>query len=215
VSTTTAAADEIVTTGETATNAGVYSSAGQAVYAGAAQTLTIQNGNGSASVALLLADTLDTAIGKINTQTASLGIFAVKNAAGTGVSIQSASNFTVSASAAGVYAAGGLQAVSAPSPTGTVTGNALGAITAINSAVTKLGLVQGRVGTGQNQLQYAVQLAQSQITNYSAAESRIRDADVAAEAANLTKAQVLQQASLAALAQANSSPTAVLALLRG
>jgi flagellin len=81
--------------------------------------------------------------------------------------------------------------------------------------VKSLGLIQGTVGTGQNKLQYAITLAQSQIANFSAAESRIRDADVAAEAANLTKAQVLQQASLAAMAQANSAPQAVLALLRG
>lgn len=92
---------------------------------------------------------------------------------------------------------------------------ALSAITSIAAAVTYLGNVQGVVGTGQNQLQYAVQLAQSQISSYSAAESRIRDADVAAEAANLTKAQVLQQASIAALAQANTVPTAILSLLRG
>jgi flagellin len=78
-----------------------------------------------------------------------------------------------------------------------------------------LGTVQGKVGTGQNKLTYAIQLAQSQIGGFSAAESRIRDADVAAEAANLTKAQVLQQASLAAMAQANSAPQSVLALLRG
>ena len=71
------------------------------------------------------------------------------------------------------------------------------------------------MGTGQNVLNYAIGLAQSQISNFSAAESRIRDADVAAEAANLTKAQVLQQATMAAMAQANSAPQAVLALLRG
>ncbi len=85
----------------------------------------------------------------------------------------------------------------------------------LDAAVNALGLVNGQVGTGENQLQYAVNLAQSQISSYSAAESRIRDTDVAAEAANLTKAQVLQQASMAALAQANSAPTAVMALLRG
>ena len=89
------------------------------------------------------------------------------------------------------------------------------AITAIDTALASLGTMQGTVGTGQNKLQYGIQLAQSQITSYSAAQSRIRDADVAAEAANLTKAQVLQQASLAAMAQANSAPQAVLALLRG
>ncbi len=44
---------------------------------------------------------------------------------------------------------------------------------------------------------------------------RIRDADLASEAANLSKAQVLQQAGIAALAQANSAPQAVLSLLKG
>jgi flagellin len=91
--------------------------------------------------------------------------------------------------------------------------SALAAVTAIANAVTKLGSAQAAVGRGQNQLNYAQGLAQSQISSFSAAESRIRDADVAAEAANLTKAQVLQQASIAAMAQANSAPQAVLKLL--
>jgi len=93
--------------------------------------------------------------------------------------------------------------------------DALAAVSAVASAITKLGNAQAAVGKGQNQLNYAVNLAQSQISNFSAAESRIRDADVASEAANLTKAQVLQQASMAAMAQANSAPQAVMALLRG
>lgn len=92
--------------------------------------------------------------------------------------------------------------------------NATSALALVKTAVTNLGQVQGRVGTGQNLLQYAIQLAQAQISSYSAGESRIRDADVAAEASNLTKAQVLQQSSLAAMAQANVAPQAVLALLR-
>ena len=78
-----------------------------------------------------------------------------------------------------------------------------------------LGSVQGTVGAGENKLGYATQLAESQITNYSSAESQLRDADMATEAANLTKAQVLQQASLAAMAQANATPQAVLTLLKG
>lgn len=92
---------------------------------------------------------------------------------------------------------------------------ALQAVSAIAAAITVLGTAQAAVGKGQNQLNYAIGLAQSQISNFSAAESRIRDADVAAEAANLTKAQVLQQASMAAMAQANSAPQAVLSLLKG
>jgi flagellin len=92
--------------------------------------------------------------------------------------------------------------------------NALTAIGHLGTAVTTLGLTQGRVGTGENDLNYSISLAQSQITNDSAAESRIRDADVAAEAANLTKSQVLEQSSVAALAQANAAPQALLKLLQ-
>ena len=53
------------------------------------------------------------------------------------------------------------------------------------------------------------------MSNLAAAESRVRDADMASEAANLTKAQVLQQSAIAAMVQANSAPQAVLTLLRG
>lgn len=91
-------------------------------------------------------------------------------------------------------------------------GDAQSAITSISAAVGKLGLVQGVVGDGENDLNYAVGLANSQITNESAAESNIRDANVAQEAAALTQGQVLQQSSVAALAQANSEPQALLKL---
>jgi flagellin len=93
--------------------------------------------------------------------------------------------------------------------------NAKNAITALSNAVSALGQAQAVVGKGQNRINYAINLAQSQITNSAAAESRIRDADLAAEAANLSKAQILVQAGTAALAQANSAPQAVLSLLRG
>jgi flagellin len=96
----------------------------------------------------------------------------------------------------------------------TSAGNATTEIAAIDTALGSVGTIQGTVGSGQNKLNYATQLAQSQISSFSAAESRIRDADMAAEAANLTKSQVLQQASIAAMAQANSAPQAILALLK-
>jgi flagellin len=92
--------------------------------------------------------------------------------------------------------------------------NALTALTDITAAIAAMGLVQGAVGTGENTLNYAVQLAQSQIASFSAAQSAIRDADVATEAANLTKAQILEQSSVAALAQANAAPQALLKLLQ-
>jgi flagellin len=89
------------------------------------------------------------------------------------------------------------------------------AVTAITSAVALLGTAQAAVGTGEDQLGFASSLAQSQITNFSSAESQIRDANVAQQAANLSKAQVLQQSSIAAMAQANAEPQALLTLLKG
>ena len=88
------------------------------------------------------------------------------------------------------------------------------AVTALSNAVQALGAAQAVVGKGENEFNYAINLAQSQNTNLAAAEARIRDADLAAEAANLTKAQILIQAGTAALAQANTSSQAVLALLK-
>ena len=91
---------------------------------------------------------------------------------------------------------------------------ALQAVTDIATALTNLGVVSGKIGAGENDLHYAINLAQSQITNQSAAEAQIRDADIATEAANLTKAQILQQSSVAALAQANAAPQSLLKLLQ-
>jgi flagellin len=208
------AGNGVATATSSASNGGVYSTAGAASYTAVSETLSFQNGQGTASVALTAADTVDTALAKINAETSSLGIYAVKNAAGTGVSIQSTGNFSASTTAAnGTFTATGAQTVSAPTSTTTSTGNALAALTSINAAILQLGQVQARVGAGENKLGYAISLANSQITNFSAAESGIRDADVATAAANLTKAQVLQQASVAALAQANSAPQALLKLL--
>jgi flagellin len=88
------------------------------------------------------------------------------------------------------------------------------AVNALAAAVVKLGDAQAVVGRGQNQFSFAVNLASSQLANIAAAESRIRDADLAEEAANLTKAQILLQAGISALSQANSAPQQVLSLLQ-
>lgn len=88
------------------------------------------------------------------------------------------------------------------------------AVAAVRAAVGTLGTSQGQIGTLQNQTQFAINLAQSQYTNTKAAESRIRDANVAEEAANMTRFNILTQSGVAALAQANSASSAVLGLLR-
>ena len=88
------------------------------------------------------------------------------------------------------------------------------AVATVATAIGTLGTVQGQVGQLENRLHYAISLAQSQIVNTSAAESRIRDANIAEESANLTRFNILNQSGIAALAQANQSTSAVLSLLR-
>lgn len=92
--------------------------------------------------------------------------------------------------------------------------DAIDAIATIRTAVGTLGSIQGTVGAGQNNLTQAIDLASTQIVNYQSAESSIRDADIATEASNLARLSTLQQAGVAALAQANQSSQSVLSLLR-
>ncbi len=91
---------------------------------------------------------------------------------------------------------------------------ATAAVSQLANSVTTLGAAQAAVGRGENQFNYAVNLASSQLTNLASAESGIRDADMASESANLTKASIQLQAGIAALAQANSAPQQVLTLLQ-
>jgi flagellin len=82
-----------------------------------------------------------------------------------------------------------------------------GALTQVNSLRAELGAVQIRFESTISNLSVSVE-------NLSAARSRIRDADFAAETAELTRAQILQQAGISVLAQANATPQSVLALLQ-
>jgi flagellin len=92
--------------------------------------------------------------------------------------------------------------------------NAADAVAAIATAVTSLGSAQGSIGALQNRLTFAVSLAQSQVVSTRAAESRIRDANVAEEAANMTRFNILSQSGIAALSQANQQSSSILSLLR-
>ncbi|MGE0393982.1 MAG: flagellin [Vicinamibacterales bacterium] len=88
------------------------------------------------------------------------------------------------------------------------------ALAEVQDAISSLGDVQNTVGTLENRLQFAMSLAQSQMVNNKAAESRIRDANVAEESANMAKYNILTQAGMAALSQANQANQSVLSLLR-
>jgi len=92
--------------------------------------------------------------------------------------------------------------------------NAQTALADIDSAISYLAEKRADVGTLVNRLNYAQSNLSVSIENKTAAESTIRDVDMAAEMSNFTKNQILVQASTSMLAQANSAPQNVLSLLR-
>jgi flagellin len=88
------------------------------------------------------------------------------------------------------------------------------AIQRVDSALTTIADIRADLGAVQNRFESTIANLQSVSENLSAARSRVMDADFAAETANMTKAQVLQQAGVAMLAQANMLPQTVLSLLQ-
>jgi flagellin len=88
------------------------------------------------------------------------------------------------------------------------------ALAEVQGAIDALGDVQNTIGTLENRLGFAIGLATSQVVNKKAAESRIRDANIAEESANMTRFNILSQSGIAALAQANQTSSSVLSLLR-
>jgi flagellin len=97
----------------------------------------------------------------------------------------------------------------------TTSSAALSALTTINTAIDTLNTTIGTIGAAQNRLEFAQTNLTSIIQNVTAAESVIRDADMAYEMTVFTKTQILQQAGTAMLAQANQLPQSILTLLRG
>ncbi|MFZ6861190.1 flagellin [Undibacterium sp. Ji67W] len=96
----------------------------------------------------------------------------------------------------------------------TTAAGATQALSTIDSALSSVNSSRAALGAYQNRFTSAVTSLQTSQLNLSSARSRIQDADFATETANLTRAQVLQQAGTAILAQANQQPNGVLALLR-
>ncbi|MET1068414.1 MAG: flagellin domain-containing protein [Pseudomonas prosekii] len=88
------------------------------------------------------------------------------------------------------------------------------AITAIDAAIASINTTRASLGASQNRLTSTISNLQNITENTTAAQGRVQDTDFAAETANLTKQQTLQQASTAVLAQANQLPSAVLKLLQ-
>lgn len=96
----------------------------------------------------------------------------------------------------------------------TTSANAQLAIDIVDDAIDDVALIRGQVGAVQNRLSYASANLATTIENVTAADSIIRDADMAAEMTTFTKNQILLQAGTAMLAQANSAPQVLLSLLK-
>jgi flagellin len=154
----------------------------------------------------------------------SSAIFTAGTAAGTGTAV---TNLTLSASAVTTAGAGSAAAVAAvaqinainnpPTVSGldisTVTG-ANEAMVSIDNALQTVNTLQAALGAAQNRFTAISTSQQAESTDLSSAQSQITDANFAQETANLSKAQVLQQAGISVLAQANSNPQQVLKLLQ-
>ncbi|MET0534940.1 MAG: flagellin, partial [Steroidobacter sp.] len=93
--------------------------------------------------------------------------------------------------------------------------NARSALASIDAALSQVSGARATLGATQNRFSSVVSSLQTTAENLTASRSRIQDADFAAETAAMTKAQILQQAGTAMVAQANSAPQNVLSLLRG
>ena len=95
----------------------------------------------------------------------------------------------------------------------TNTGSATNALDSIDQAIDDVSRLRGRFGSMQNRLESTIRYLGVQTENLAAAESRIRDVDIARETAELARNQILQQAAVAMLAQANSQPQLALQLI--
>jgi flagellin len=96
----------------------------------------------------------------------------------------------------------------------TTAANAQTALGALDTAIGNLSTVRGTLGAAQNRLSVTISNLSSWNENLSAANSRIMDADVAAETSAYTRNQILMQAGVAVLAQANQMPSVALSLLK-
>lgn len=93
-------------------------------------------------------------------------------------------------------------------------GDLTGLLDIIDQGLTIVTTERSKLGAAQNRLEYTMKSLDISSENLQASESRIRNADMAKEMMNLTKANILQQASISMLAQANQAPQSVLQLLR-
>ena len=177
--------------------------------------LTILDGTGKTSTFSGTYDSVQALADDINTN--ANGVFASATADGK-LQLQSALAFTVGGSDAASFGFGSAEVATTDGSLNDVnvltTGAADEAIVRIDSALQSVSSLRSDFGAIQNRFESTIANLQGTAENLAASRSRILDADFAAETANLTRAQILQQAGVAILAQANQLPQNVLSLLR-
>lgn len=157
------------------------------------------------------------------------GVSAAVNGNGNGINFYSAGALTVGDTKGQIVGATAkdanagttyVQATSAATGGSLATGN-VGTVDSANDLISRVDVAlktvsdfAAQLGAVQNRFQSTISTVAAQTTNLQASQSTIQDADFAAETANLSKAQVLQQAGISVLAQANSNPQQVLKLLQ-
>lgn len=131
------------------------------------------------------------------------------------VTLDSANGFSVT-SASTVITAGAATGTNYVSTLDVTTADKANmALRIVDAALSSVSGLRANYGAFQSRMESTVSNLQTSAENLSASRSRIRDADFAAETANLTRSQILQQAGTAMLAQANALPQSVLSLLQG
>ena len=173
--------------------------------------------NGSSDLSNLNTEftSLASEINRELTSTQFNGLNILGSNAGTGVyQVGANAGDTISVTTTNMASNAAVTAVTTTAATILTNASASAMITTIDSALSTVNTERAKYGATEAEFQGVVSNLQIGVTNQSAAESRIRDADYAAETSALTRAQILQQAGTAMLAQANALPQSVLSLLK-
>ena len=174
---------------------------------------------GALGAAATVTDRANQLVTAINTVSATTGVTAFIDTASNSIQLNSAANITL---AEGTTTTGffGTLTATAAATTGISSvdvlssGSASLSLGTIDTALDAVNTARGTLGALQSRFETAIGNIQVTAENLSAARGRIMDADFAAETANLSRAQILQQAGTAMVAQANQLPQQVLTLLR-
>ena len=156
---------------------------------------------------------LQTEITRISTDTTFNNLNMLQGSHSTGITFQIGADNTqtVTVSIASISLASGLSLGGSSISSAT---DAMNYISTVDAALSTISTNRGNYAAAINRLDHAIANMQNVATNLSAAKGRVEDADFAAETSNLARVQVLQQASMAMLAQANASKQNILSLFQ-